>query len=520
MERTSGPILKNAERGNVRREREGRMRTAITEDPYSIIRELNDRSLFHFIETMWPEVSSDDFVSNWHIPYLCRELEQIAERVAKNKAREYDLIINVPPGTTKTITCSIMFPVWCWTKWPKLRFITASYSKDLSLETAEYARDLIRSDTFKSIYPDLMIKEDKDTKGNYKLMYRQSYPGSKYERWVPGGNRFSTSVGSTTVTGFHAHMLIIDDPLNPEQAASERELEKANRWMSQTLPSRKVNKAVTPTILIMQRLHQDDPTGHWAAKKKENVRHICLPGEIRHYDKQLRPKELREKYIDDLLDPKRLSWTVLKDLEADLGQYGYAGQIGQDPSPPGGGMFKIDNIIVTEKLPHLSHIVKKVRYWDKAATEEGKADTFTAGVLIYQLIDARWLIVDVKRGMWGTDQRERIIRNVAEADGQDVRVFVEQEPGSGGKESAQATIKNLAGFAVYADRPTGKKEFRADPYSVQINNGNFRMLRGDWNFAFLEEHRLFPYSTYKDQVDAAAGAFNQLTKKRIARRIT
>lgn len=518
MERTLKPILK-VERGSVRREREGRMRTAVEDSPAKIIRELNDRSLFHFIEQMWPEVSSDDFIPNWHIPYLCKELEQIAEQVAEGKPRDHDLIINVPPGTTKTITCSIMFPVWCWTRWPKFRFITASYSKDLSLETAEYARDMIRSDSFKAIYPDLTIKDDKDTKGNYKLMYRQTFEGSKYTRMVPGGNRLSTSVGATTVTGFHAHILIVDDPLNPEQAASERELEKANRWMSQTLPSRKVNKAVTPTILIMQRLHQDDPTGHWLAKAKKNVKHICIPGEIRHYGKHLQPEELREKYVDDLLDSNRMSWTVLKDMEADLGQYGYAGQIGQDPSPPGGGMFKIDHIIHTNDIPRAANIVKKVRYWDKAATEEGKAEAYTAGVLIYQLSDARWLIVDVKRGMWGTAQRERIIRSVAEADGQDTYIYIEQEPGSGGKESAQATILNLAGYACYADRPTGKKEFRADPYSVQINNGNFRILRGDWNFAFLEEHRLYPYSTYKDQVDAAAGAFNQLVKKKVARRI-
>ena len=277
--------------------------------------------------------------------------------------------------------------------------------------------------------------------------------------------------------------------------------------------------AVTPTILIMQRLHQDDPTGHWLAKAKKNVKHICIPGEIRHYGKHLQPEELREKYVDDLLDSNRMSWTVLKDMEADLGQYGYAGQIGQDPSPPGGGMFKIDHIIHTNDIPRAANIVKKVRYWDKAATEEGKAEAYTAGVLIYQLSDARWLIVDVKRGMWGTAQRERIIRSVAEADGQDTYIYIEQEPGSGGKESAQATILNLAGYACYADRPTGKKEFRADPYSVQINNGNFRILRGDWNFAFLEEHRLYPYSTYKDQVDAAAGAFNQLVKKKVARRI-
>ena len=508
------------ERGSVRRDQERRLRDAIETNPYSITRELCGRSLFKFIETMWPEVSAEKFIPNWHIPFLCEQLEQVARQVADGRPREHDVIINIPPGTTKTITCSIMFPIWCWTKWPHFRFICASYHKDLALETAEYARDLIRSDSFKAIYPDLMIKEDKDTKGNYKVMHREKYANARSSRWVPGGNRLSTSVGSSTVTGFHAHILIVDDPLNPEQAASEVELAKANRWMSTTLPSRKVDKAVTATILIMQRLHQDDPTGHWLGKGKKNVRHICLPGELRHYGKLLRPIEMRKFYKDDLLDPVRMNWTVLKDMEADLGQYGYAGQVGQDPSPPGGGMFKVDNIVKITQAPHPANVVKRIRYWDKAATEEGKADTYTAGVLMWQLTDSRWVIMDVKRGMWGTDQRERIIRAQAEADGQDTFIYIEQEPGSGGKESAQGTILNLAGFACYADRPTGKKEFRADPYSVQMNNGNFRMLTADWNFQFLEEHRLFPYSTYKDQVDAAAGAFNQLVKKRVARRIT
>lgn len=519
MERTGPAILKQS-KTTIKRERAGRMRAAMEKDPYRITRELCNRSLFKFMSVMWTEVSSEDFVPNWHIEFLCKELEEVAYRVAAGEKKKYDLIINIPPGTTKTITCSIMFPVWCWTKWPKLRFIAASYSSDLSLESAEYARDMIRSETFKAIYPDLSIKEDKDTKGNYKIMSRETLKDTNYTRLIPGGNRYSTSVGGT-LTGFHGHLLIVDDPLNPEQAASEKELVKANRWVSQTLSSRKVNKAVTTTILIMQRLHQDDPTGHWLSKKKQNVKHICLPGEIRNYPKTLQPESVRDKYVDDLLDPVRMPWHVMEDMEADFGQYGYAGQVGQDPSPPGGGMFQIDNFIAVTQLPRPNQILKKVRYWDKAASEEkDRSQSYTAGVLVYQLVDMRWIVMDVKRGMWATHQRERIIRAVAEVDGTDTRVFIEQEPGSGGKESAEATITNLAGFACYADRPTGDKELRADPYSVQVNNGNFRMMKGDWNFQFLDEHRLFPYSTHKDQVDAAAGAFNQLIKKRIARRIT
>jgi len=97
---------------------------------------------------------------------------------------------------------------------------------------------------------------------------------------------------------------------------------------------------------------------------------------------------------------------------------------------------------------------------------------------------------------------------------------LEQEPGSGGKESAESTIRNLAGFAVYAERPTGDKVTRAVPYSVQVNNGNVWLLQAGWNREFIEEHRFFPYSTYKDQVDGASGGFHKVVQKKIVRRIT
>jgi predicted phage terminase large subunit-like protein len=487
-------------------------------NPLAIIRELCRKSLYEFLQYFWPVVSTHKFTPNWHIEYLCSELERIAKQVADKRPREYDLIINVPPGSTKTITCSIMFPAWCWTNWYWMRFITGSYSGALSLESAEYCRELIRSPQFQELFPEIDIKEDKDTKSNFKIVKKEVVSPGRAPKVYPGGSRYSTSVGGT-LTGFHGDILIIDDPLNPSQAASDIELANANRWMEQTLSTRKTDKAVTPTILIMQRLHQDDPSGHMLDKQKENIRHVCIPGEIENFAKQVQPPELIEYYTDKLMDPVRLSWTVLKDLEADLGQYGYAGQIGQEPTPPGGGMFRVEHFSIISLYPPRPDFIKTVRYWDKAGTEGG-GGSFTVGVRMSCLTNNRWLIEDVRRGRWGTNERERIIKEVAMADGPDVAIWVEQEPGSGGKESAEGTIRNLAGFAVYAERPTGDKIFRADPYSVQVNNGAFLMLNGLWNRDFIEEHRFFPFSTYKDQVDAASGAFNKLVAKKMARRIT
>ena len=479
-------------------------------NPFQIVRELNNRSLFHFIEFFWTEISNDEFKPNWHIKYLCDELEKIANQVANRKPKLHDLIINIPPGTTKTIVCSIMFPVWCWTKWYWMRFITSSYSAALSLESAEYSRDLIRSERFKTVYPELDIKDDKDNKSNYKVVRKeQVYPGHQ-ARTQLGGNRYSTSVGGTLM-GFHGHILIVDDPLNPSQAVSEKGLENANHWMSQTLPTRKTDKQATPTILVMQRLSQNDPSGYILAKNKGNVKHISLPGEIQNYREQVSPPELIENYVDGLLDPVRLNWKVLKDLEADLGQYGYAGQIGQKPTPPGGGMFKVDHFNMVDSYSPIN-IVQSVRYWDKAGSQ-GKG-AYTVGVLIHKYRNNTFIITDVKRGQWASEEREAIIKSTAQADGGNVMIGIEQEPGSGGKESAEATIRNLAGFSVFKENPTGDKAFRADPFSVQVNNGNISLLRGDWNHLYIDELRNFPFSTYKDQVDASSGAFNKLAGRR------
>ena len=104
------------------------------------------------------------------------------------------------------------------------------------------------------------------------------------------------------------------------------------------------------------------------------------------------------------------------------------------------------------------------------------------------------------------------MREAAERDGAEVAVWVEQEPGSGGKESAEASIRNLAGYIVHSDRVTGDKVSRAQPFAAQCEAGNVRLLRGAWNQAYLEELCAFPLGSYADQVDASAGAFNKLSR--------
>lgn len=491
----------------------------MVQNPYLVQREINNRSFFNFVKWAWSEISSEKFQSNWHIEYICEEVQKATERVGKNLYKQQDIIINVPPGSTKTSLISILLNVWCWTRWYWMKFITVSYGSDLSLESAEKVRDLIRSDKFQMIYPELELKQDKEAIGNFRVVKKEQVAPGRVARLSYGGSRFSTSVGAK-VTGFHAHVIVVDDPIDPNQAISKTQLEASNRWIDQSLSTRKVNKAVTLTILIQQRLHQNDTTGHLLSKPGNNIKHICIPGEIFDGAEDVKPKELIENYKEGLLDPVRLSKEVLLEMERDLGQYGYAGQVKQRPTPPGGGMFKVDHFNVIERMPAEVNVIEVVRYWDKAGTKEqadGKSKAcYTVGVKMALLSGNRIIVMDVKRGRWSSDEREDIILQTARADGDKVRIYYEQEPGSGGKQSAEQTTKMLMGYIAEADLPRGDKVYRADPLSVQVNVGNVSLLRADWNKEYIDEFRYFPFSTYKDQVDSSSGAFSKLTSAKRA----
>lgn len=288
---------------------------------YKINAEKCRRSFFHFLQEFWDIIIPEPAVYNWHIPYLCSELQTVVEKVVKREEKDYDLIINISPGETKSTIVTVMLPVWAWIRDASIRSLTASYSASLSTDHAIKSRDIVRSDKFRLFFPEISLKKDQDGKTHYKN--------------DSGGERYATSV-TGSITGFHAHLLIVDDPLNPKEAASEVERNRANDFMDITLSTRKVNKSVTPTILVMQRLHQNDCTGNWLGKDKA-IKHICLPGEISN---DVKPVELKEKYVNGLMNTTRLTHKDLQELKTNLGSYGYSGQIMQTPTPLDGGIWK------------------------------------------------------------------------------------------------------------------------------------------------------------------------------------
>ena len=287
------------------------------------------KSFYYFVKTFWAVIIPEVPVFNWHIEYICKELQDLSYYIVNRLPKPYDIIINIPPGSTKSTIVTIMWHPWLWTQDPRLRVISNSYSGDLSLEHASKSKDIITSDLYRTLFPEIIIRHDKSGKGSYEN--------------VKGGARYSTSTGGT-ITGKHAHIILNDDPVNPKQAESDSLRLQANEH-TKTLSSRKVDKKNTPMVTIMQRLHDDDVTGYLLKKKGDKIRHICLPAEV---SDRVNPPELKERYIDGLLDPVRIDREVVAEAKIDLGSRQYAGQYEQAPSVDGG------NIIKAEWFGHIS----------------------------------------------------------------------------------------------------------------------------------------------------------------------
>jgi predicted phage terminase large subunit-like protein len=485
-------------------------RLPVEVDEVALIRAICKESFFEFVKEFWSTVVAEDPVWNWHIEYLCDECQVLCERIFKGEPKAYDLLVNIAPGTTKSMIMSIMLPAWCFTRMPSFRFIGASYSYPLAMDLSTKCRDIVESEKYKECFPYVEIREDQNTKGYFKT----SQKGFRYAVGVNGA-----------ITGVHSHLTVIDDPLNPQQAQSEKDINSANHWIKHTLSSRKVNKSVSVMALVMQRLHQNDASADFLHGRKGKVRHICLPAEIDPSEpSNVRPPEAEKFYKDGLMDPIRMSATVLKEERA-KGEFYYSSQFRQEPVPAGGGMFKIKKI----KSAICPNIFKRViRFWDKAGSL--KAGCYTAGVKMGLDKEDRYWILDVVRFQLDSFEREKMIEAVAISDGYNVQIGMEVEPGSGGKESAQASVRNLAGFSVTvvkADKTTGGKQFRADPFAAQMNSGNVYIssdmvdphtqswIADSWVTDLVEELKYFPNSKYKDQVDACSGAFSMCHKKRV-----
>jgi predicted phage terminase large subunit-like protein len=448
----------------------------------------NCKTLSGFIREAWHVVEPNStYIHGWHLDAIAGHLEAITD------GRINRLLINVPPGTMKSLLTSVLWPAWEWGPKgrPSLRYLTSSYTEKYVKRDSRRMRDLVQSEWYRSLWPEVeLVRAGEASFSNTKTGFREGVPFA-------------------SLTGGRGDRVIIDDPHSTETAESEAERLNTARIFRESVPTRLNDPKTSAIIVIMQRLHEDDVSGQ-IIKLGLGYEHLMLPMEFEPDRACATSIGFRDPrtFEGDLLFPERFPREVVERDKIPMGSYAVAGQFQQRPAPRSGGMFQRGDFAIVDAVPANAH---RCRAWDFAATEQkpGKQPDWTVGLRMAKVGDT-FYVEDVRRNRWSPADVEKNLKNTASQDGLDVRIRMPEDPGAAGKADAATKIKLLAGYDVKAVRPTGEKAVRAKPASAQAEAGNVKLVRGPWNDAFLDEVCSFPNAQHDDQVDAFADALNEL----------
>lgn len=447
-------------------------------------REACATSLCEFIRRGWKELEPDQpYVHGWHMDAICEHLEAIT------RGQITRLLINVPPGTMKSMATAVFWPAWEWGPCdrPSMRFIGASHEEGLATRDSVKMRRLVQSQWYQDRWPLRMVSDQ-----NAKTYFENQDTG-----W-----RQACPVKS--MTGRRGDRVAWDDPHSVEDAHSASALGVANRVFRETLPTRLNSPEHSAIVVVMQRLSEKDVSG-LILSEEFGYDHLCLPME---YEGPRKATSIGfvdpRREVGELLFPERFPRAVVDRDKKIMGPYAVAGQLQQRPAPPTGGEFDVNMIQIVDAIP--AGVVRWCRGWDLAATE-GAGD-YTAGPKLGVLKDGRVIVADVVREQYGTAKRDLLIKNTAARDGMGmVKQSLPQDPGQAGKGQVAALTAMLAGHNVHGSPETGDKVVRARPLASQVNQGNVLMLRAPWNTDFTDELKLFPNGLHDDQVDGASRAY-------------
>jgi len=464
-----------------------------TETELQLVKSACTKSFYLFCREFWSTIRDVPPVWNWHHEYICQKLQETVEDVLEGRPKKHDLIITLPPGTSKSSILSVLLPAYLHLRNPAFRFITSSFDQDLANDFGTLSRKVMDSDLYR------------------KLFYQFKYTPNRIDHYRNqyGGERMMFQTGMSP-TGRHADLIIMDDLIDPKSMSKESDIAKTNFYMNAVIRPRVVNIVSTPLILVMQRLHQQDPVAEWLSHKDAKIFHISLPAKLSP-DHQPKPKGLRKYYVNGLLDPVRLGEEALAHVQTWMFKHDYEAQYLQNPQPTGGLMFKVA-MITCQHVDPLDPVVQVARFWDKAIATTDTA-CYTAGTKVGRTASGRFVVLDVRRGKWGLADRENMIRSTAMSDGYECQIGIEVEPGSSGMVDSMHTVRNLAGFVVFPEKPHYSKEARARAFAIQVEQGNVFMVPGAWNMPFIDELAGFPHNREKDQVDSCCGAFNLLAQQ-------
>lgn len=467
---------------------------------------LAEADLLTFMRQAWTvlEPESREFRTGWALEAICDHLMAVTRGEVKR------LLINVPPGCTKSLTTCVMFPAWEWgpRNLPHMRYVKASYAEHLSARDNRRMRQLVSSAWYQRMWGErFKIADDLDA----KMLFGTDHNGFAY----------ATSVGGVG-TGERGDRFIVDDPHNVRTSESDVVRESAIHWFTEVVPTRLNDPDESAIIVIMQRVHDGDVSGE-ILRRELNYTHLMLPMEYEPERRCVTCLGFEDPRTEDgeLLWPERFSAGAVADLKSVMGAFATAGQFQQNPVPRGGGLFKRDwfgswhdagDHYELRQNGKVSRVLK-ADCWRIAAADTAQSEKVSADYTVRQVWDVtpdgRMLLID----QW----REQV--QAPQVDAEMRRTLHQWRPavlGIEAKNAGQGTVQRLQseGLPVLGLKASIDKVSRATTASVFAENGRvFLPERAEWLETFMTEVSRFPMAAHDDQTDTFAHAAQMVANR-------
>lgn len=442
------------------------------EQKIQIIKEYSLRSFYGFVKALWSQVEPNEYVDNWHIELVCKELQKkfyYYDNIRRNRNMkadmDYDLLFNLPPGSTKSMIASVFFPVWVWLKRPATKIACISYSYKIAEELASKRLKLMQSDLFIELV-------------NFKIT-KTALENIKNNK---GGQMFVTSTDGT-ITGVHFDILINDDPNSPQSIYSEADRKKARRFVTEVLPSRKTNIASSFTITVQQRLHNEDVSGA-LLESPGKLRHISVPA----------IDENGESFF-----PSRFPVSFLLGMKEKLGSVSFNAQYMQVTQEASGGIIKKDWLIEESMA-----VPRKVTYFIDSAYGGVNADD-NAIIGVYKEGNNLYLYsLEVNKFEF-----PELIHWLKINLPPNAKVYIE---GKASGKSIIQTLRSQTNFNVMEKKVIGGKIERKHSVSPYFESGRIIINKQIKNKQMLIEQLIFDETKNDDILDVIMHSIEQLLK--------
>ena len=418
------------------------------------------------------------YLHGWHLDALAHALMQV------HKGQVRRLIINQPPRSLKSLYCSVAYVAWVLGNDPTRRFICVSYSTELAATFQRQFRSVVGAEWYRRAIPRFQLVKETE---NECVTNR-------------GGGRWAVSVDGT-ITGRGGHVIIIDDPLKAESAASVAERRKLEDWFTNTLLSRPDDKATAAIILVAQRLHEDDLAGYLL--RQGGWRHLNLPAiALDDETVAIGPTANHYRKKGDPLHPERESLELLEELKGQMGSSRFYAQYLQQPIPAQGNLIRRREIREYDRVPE----GEVVQSWDIASSTGDRNDYSVCTTWV--VAQRRYYLVDVWRGRLEFPHQRRKLIELSRQHQPNTLLIERAGPGLHMLQELQVAPQRGVPEPI-GIQPEGDKTVRMEAQASRFEAGQVHLPKeAPWLSEFLLEILAFPRSKHDDQIDSMSQFLN------------